>query len=183
MSKTSSSVEEWFFQFYIDGFLYSSFKPSVLSVQNMHIAVLKGVLALLCWAIRLFNGCLVSPIYGSLHFSLHLTTYTRLLFVCGVWSLGCTSFCLSVFLGLKNTGMWCLLKILLSFSDTPDTYGMTILLHLFFLSSTTTELVFLLERVAVFTKVQLGSGIATGFNPLGAKVALLRQAALLNKTA
>ncbi len=76
-------------------------------------------------------------------------------FLGGVWSLGCTSFCLSVLLGLKNTGM-CLSKILQSFSDTPDTYGKTMLLCLFFLLSTTTELVFLLECVAVFTKVQLG---------------------------
>lgn len=41
------------------------------------------------------------------------------------------SFCLSVFLGLKNTEIRCLLKILLRFPDTAATYKMTILFCVF----------------------------------------------------
>ena len=39
--ETTSSVQRCFFQFNIDGFLDSSLKQSVFSVQNMYITVLK----------------------------------------------------------------------------------------------------------------------------------------------
>ena len=75
MSQTSSPVQGWFLHSYIDVFFYSSLEPSVLSVQDLDLVVFKAFsfrceqtadtgpeeLALLCWAMRLFNGFLVSP--------------------------------------------------------------------------------------------------------------------------
>ena len=62
-------------------------------------------------------------------------------------------------LGLKNTGTQYLLKILLSFSNTPVMYGMTMLLLLFFFSSPFTVLVFFLDLVAVFHKTSKGPDV------------------------
>ena len=49
-------------------------------------------------------------------------TYTMQLSFClGVLSFGWSSLCLRMFFSLKSTGMLCLAKILLSFSETPET--------------------------------------------------------------
>ena len=42
MLQATSSVQRRSFQFDIDGFFYSSFKPSLLSGRDVHIVVLKG---------------------------------------------------------------------------------------------------------------------------------------------
>ena len=68
--------------------------------------------------------------YKSVQSWLHWTAQTTLLCSClCVLSLGWTSFCLSVLVGLKWTRMWNLLKILLSFSDFPATERMMMFLH------------------------------------------------------
>ena len=46
MSLATSCVQRLSFQFGINGFFYSSFKPSVLSGQDVPIVVLKGMIFL-----------------------------------------------------------------------------------------------------------------------------------------
>lgn len=73
--------------------------------------------ALMCWVILLLKSCSVSPI--ALYIPHCIGLHAPDCFCClGVLSFGWACFCFSVLLGLKNTGMRCSLKILLSFSDT-----------------------------------------------------------------
>lgn len=105
-----------------DGFFQSSLDPSIFPGQNLYITVL--------W--HLWIGCFVSPLYRSGHSSLHWLDCIGYVTLClGVLSSGWTSFCLRVLECLKCTGMFCLLKILLKFSESPATYGLTMLFHFF----------------------------------------------------
>lgn len=73
---------------------------------------------LLCHPLVLFAQC------RSVHLSYHQIANTALLYLhLGGLSLGWTNICLSVLLGLKCTGMQCLLKTLRGLSDTPAKYG------------------------------------------------------------
>lgn len=68
-------------------------------------------------ALRLYSGCLVSPMYRSIDSSVHWTTWPTLIYVSVFFPSGLQS--LSVLPGLKWTCTLCLLKILLSISDVP----------------------------------------------------------------
>lgn len=76
------------------------------------------------WAICLFSSYIFEQIYRSVQSSLHRSAYYIVLSIFG-WMV-----CLDVLQGLKNTGMLCLLKILLSFLDTPSMSAMTVLMNL-----------------------------------------------------
>lgn len=72
-----------------------------------------------------YGVCLLFKIYstyGSVQSPLHLTEYIILLSLClsGCLVFGRSNFCLSLFLGLKWTRMWCLLKILEFFRHTRN---------------------------------------------------------------
>ena len=105
-----------------------------LDVECHHIAIWfltwRGGSPKLCHTLVLFGlSCIeVGTLFTALH-CLHVTTDVCVLFF------GWTSLCLRVILGLKCTGMWSLEKILLSFSDTHATYGITVCLRLFFFAS------------------------------------------------
>lgn len=76
----------------------------------------------------------------------------------GVLSLGLTSFCLRLWFGLKCTGILCSEKILLSFSNTPATYGSTMLLHLLFFSTLLSVEVLFLRPSADLMKARITEG-------------------------
>lgn len=103
-----------------------------------HIGNKKQLIRVNCFTILRIKPLIVvyfPQCTSHVHSSGQWTAYTRLLLCQGVQSFRWTSICLSVLLDSKNTGMQCFLKIILSFSDTPDIYGITMLLCLFFFSS------------------------------------------------
>ena len=72
----------------------------------------------------------VCILFAALHCIHNTTQFVFVVFFFFGW----TSFCLRMFLSFKCTGMSCLEKILLSFSETADTYGITVCLRQFFLA-------------------------------------------------
>lgn len=86
-----------------------------------HCWVVSKEFGSLCWEwdMRLLSSYLVSSTYIFSHSSLQLTPYAMLLLRClGIQPFGWTKCCLSVFIGLKHTGMLYLEKTLRNFSNS-----------------------------------------------------------------
>jgi len=80
--------------------------------------------------------CAYGAVSWSLLYLLYITALHTQRHSVFVWvSFGGTSLCLRGFLGLKCTGISLLEKILLSFSETHATHGITVCLRLFVLAS------------------------------------------------
>ena len=81
MSQATSSVQRRSFQFVMDGFIYSSFRPSVLSGQDVYIVVLKGVTSDVSGqqslGLRSWPSCVVPFVYGEVVSSSQCTNLHR----------------------------------------------------------------------------------------------------------